>query len=247
MTSMRLLPAALIAAGYCSTALAQDFFDFGTIPGVPAEPSVEVDLNPAMLSFVAQAAQASGTDAAGALDGLKNVRVRVYEELTDPNAVSAFVDESSRALDNAGWQRAVFVADDEDKVRVYVKTQGQDISGMTLMVLDDEEAVFINIDGTINPTQLGRLASMMGVGDALGSFGGRGPGARQDRNEQQHPGGANTAQPPAREGAEQAPANQGTERAPAGPAGQGTERAPQAPTDQATEEPPQGPTNGSRP
>jgi hypothetical protein len=181
MTSIRLLLTALIAAGSSSNVLAQDFFDFGTIPGVPAEPSVEIDLNSAMLAFVSQAAEASGTDAAGALDGLKNVRVRVYEELTDANAVAAFVDESSRALDRAGWQRAVYVADDEDKVRMYVKTQGQNVSGMTLMVVDDEEAVFVNIDGTIDPAQLGRLAGMMGVEDVLGSFGGNGnrPGAQQ--------------------------------------------------------------------
>jgi hypothetical protein len=185
MTSIRLLLAALIAASASSTAFAQDYFDFGTIPGVPTEPSVEVDLNSAMLSFVTQAAEASGTDTAGALDGLKNVRVRVYEDLKDANAVAAFMDESSRALDRAGWQRAVYVAEDESKVRMYVKMKDQNISGMTFMVLDGEEAVFINIEGTIDPAQLGRLASMMGVGDVMGAFGGNGRGAGQQRSGRQ--------------------------------------------------------------
>jgi hypothetical protein len=197
MTSIRSLLAALLAVGAASNVFAQDFFDFGTIPGVPAEPSVEVDLDSAMLSFVSQAAEASGTATAGALDGLKNVRVRVYEELTDPNAVAAFVDKSSTALDRAGWKRAVYVADDEDKVRMYVRTEGQDISGMTLMVLDDEEAVFINIDGTIDPAQLGRLARMVGVGDMLGSFGGNDAGARPDRNRRRPAGDGNAPQAPA--------------------------------------------------
>jgi hypothetical protein len=187
MTSIRLLLAALLATGASSNAFAQDYFDFGAIPGVPAEPSVEVDLNAAMISFVAQAAAASGTDTAGALDGLKNVRVRVYEELRDAPAVAAFMDQSSIALDRAGWQRAVYVAEDDSKVRMYVKMNAQQISGMTFMVLDGEEAVFINIEGTIDPAQLGRLASMMGVGDAMGAFGGNGARGRPSPKPAQAP------------------------------------------------------------
>lgn len=163
---------AIVALGASSGALAQEFFDFGQIPGVPAEPNVEVNMNAAMLAFVAEAANETNPDAGHALDGLKAIRVRVYEKLDDPKAVARFLDDSSKTLDRQGWQRTVFVNDDEDKVRIYVKLHEQEISGMTVMVVDPEEAVFINIAGSINPTQLGRMARAMGMGDFLEVFSG---------------------------------------------------------------------------
>ena len=167
----RIVIAALIAAGAAGSAFAQDFFDFGRIPGVPPEPNVEVDLNGALLAFVAEAAKTADATGADAIEGLDGVRVRVYEDLEDPAAVGAFVDDSSKRLERDGWQRTVFVADEDDKVRVYVKMKDQRVAGMTVMVVDDSEAVFMNISGQIDPAGLGRLARAMGVGDVLGGFG----------------------------------------------------------------------------
>ena len=167
----RIVIAALIAVGACASAAAQEFFDFGKIPGVPDEPNVEVDLNAALLAFVTEAAKTSDADVADAISGLDGVRVRVYEDLEDPATVGSFVDDSSKRLERAGWQRTVYVADDDDKVRVYVKMKDQHVSGMTVMVTDGDEAVFMNISGQIDAAQLGRLARMMGVGDVLEDFG----------------------------------------------------------------------------
>ncbi len=184
----RTIVAALLAAAACAGAQAQDSspVDFGRIPGVAAEPNVEVDLNAAMLAFVTEAAKASGAssaDAAAALSGLKHVRVRVYEELKNPAAVQAFVESSSTALERAGWQRTVYVTDNDEKVRVYVKLQNQTVSGMNVMVVDgDDEAVFINIDGSIEPAQLGQLMRMAGAGDVLDSFGQAGRGFDRARH-----------------------------------------------------------------
>lgn len=164
----RIVAAALIAVGASSSAFAQEFFDFGRIPGVPNEPNVEINLNASLLAFVTEAAKTADADAADAIRGLDGVRVRVYEDLEDVKAVAAFVDESSKRLERSGWQRAVYVADDSDHVRLYVKMQDKQVSGMTVMILDDKEAVFVNIAGSIEPAQLGRLARVMGVDNVLG-------------------------------------------------------------------------------
>ncbi len=167
----RIACATLIGIGLAANGFAQNVFDFGSIPGVPAQPNVEVDLDSTMLAFVTRATQTSGPGgeaAAKALAGLKHVRVRVYEQLTDPAAVVTFVDKNSLALEQAGWHRVVYVADEGDNVRIYARTRGQQISGMTVMVVDDEEAVFMNIDGAIDPAQLGFLARAMGMGGVLG-------------------------------------------------------------------------------
>lgn len=159
---------AFAALGACASAAAQGFFDFGQIPGVSEEPSVQVDLNPALLGFVAAAARQGDPAAADIIGGLDGIRVRVYEELQDAAAVGAFVDETSRVLERDGWQRVVYVQDGGDKVRIYAMMDGQQMSGMTVLVTDPSDAVFINIAGRIDPAQLGRVAAAMGFEDMLG-------------------------------------------------------------------------------
>ncbi len=179
MRIMRIGKLLLIAAalGAAWTAAAQGDFDFGQIPGVPAQPSVQIDLNPALLSFAAAAAGETDPALAELMRGLRNVRVRVYEELEDPAAVNSFVEEASGTLESSGWQRMVFVQDDDAKVRVYARTIGDEIDGMTVLVLDSSEAVFVNIDGRIDPRQLGRLAGAMGFAGVLGQHPMPGAGA----------------------------------------------------------------------
>ena len=179
--------AALLAVGACGNALAQDFFDFGHIPGVPDEPNVQVDLTAPLLAFVSAAAKTADVEGAEVISGLNGVRVRVYQKLNDAKAVSAFVEEASKRLERAGWLRTVYVADDENRVRIYVKIKDNLMSGMTVMVVDDHEAVFMNISGTIDPEQLGHLARTVGVGDAFGGHR-RGPNAsRRDGGDRKGP------------------------------------------------------------
>lgn len=166
---------ALCASG---AAFAQEFFDFGAIPGVPSQPTVQVDLNAALIGFAAAAARVSDPAAADMLEGIEGIRVRVYEELDDAGAVGTFIDDSSARLERDGWQRVVLVQEGDEKVRVYAKLDGDQMSGVTIFVLDSTEAVFVSIAGRIDPTQLGQIAGAMGMGDFLGAFTGgvgRGP------------------------------------------------------------------------
>lgn len=160
-----------VACGlFSGVVAAQGAFNFGAIPGLPAEPNVQVDLGPALLGFAAEAARQSDPGAGDLIAGLRAISVRVYEEVADLPAVEAFVDDTSSTLEQSGWDRVVFVQDGTDKVRIYARVEGNEMAGMTVMVLDSSDAVFINIDGRINPTQLGRIAGAMGFGDVLGGF-----------------------------------------------------------------------------
>lgn len=167
----------LTALAACTNAAAQGFFDFGEIPGVD-EPTVEVDLTAPLLNFVAEAAREGDPLAADVISGLEGIRVRVYDTLQDPTAVAAFVDDASDALERGGWQRMVYVQDGRDKVRIYTRLEGQVVSGMTVLIVDATEAVFINIAGSINPMQLGRVASAMGFSGFLGPYNGNGEAPR---------------------------------------------------------------------
>jgi hypothetical protein len=151
-----------------ATASAQGDFLFDEIPGLDMEPSVQIDLNPELMNFFTEAAKGAEGEAAAALEGITNVRVRVYEGISsDIGDLMRFVDDTTTRLERDGWHAVVRVNEGGERVRVYMKpgTDGM-ISGLTVMVTDSgsgDEAVFINVAGSIEPARLGRIAAAVGM------------------------------------------------------------------------------------
>jgi hypothetical protein len=167
--------AAMLISGVFAAAgaSAQGDFSFGEIPGLDAQPTIQIDLNPAMLGFLSEAAKGAG-EAASGLEGLTNVRVYVYEGIGDDlSDVLKFVEDTSQRLERDGWHSAVRVNEDGEQVRIYMKLPSSGarsapgvIDGLTVMVTDSragDEAVFINISGQIEAAQLGRIAGAIGM------------------------------------------------------------------------------------
>jgi hypothetical protein len=161
----------VVAFVITTTANAQGYFSFDEIPGI-GEPTVQIDLPPALLGFVNEAAEGASPEAANALDGIEYVRVRVYENI-GPNmaAVTKFVADTSATLEREGWHAAVRIRDEGESVRIYMKPTTRTgvapgtLDGLTVMVTDEgsDEAVFINVSGAIQPEKLGKLAGAVGM------------------------------------------------------------------------------------
>jgi hypothetical protein len=159
---MKRLFVAGIAIGSCTIAVAQDYFDFGQIPGVPDQPAVQIDLSPTLLGIASETTRSENPSAADLLSSIDGVRVRVYKSLENVTDVVEFIDEISERLERANWERVVSVQDDGN-VRIYVRGDEQTITGVTAMVVSDSEAVFVNIAGSISAEQLAQ--SMAGLAD----------------------------------------------------------------------------------
>lgn len=176
-----------------TTAGAQGYFSFDEIPGV-GEPTVEIDLPPALLGFVNEAAGGASPEAASALDGVEYVRVRVYENV-GPNiaALTTFVEDSSATLEREGWHRAVRVREGGENVVIYMKPTTRTgvppgtLDGLTVMITDEtsDEAVFINVSGAIQPEKLGRLAGAVGMNGVFNQVPGTAPASPPPGNERQ--------------------------------------------------------------
>lgn len=160
---------ASLALGTFTAASAQDFFDFGEIRGLPDRPAVQLDLDASMLGFVTATAQLAEPMAADLLSNIDSVRVRIYKTIEDAADVAAYLDEASNRLSRDNWQQLVRVQDGAD-IRVYVQGDGSAITGITAMVVDDGEAVFLNVAGSIRPEQLAQLMSMSGATNLLPSL-----------------------------------------------------------------------------
>lgn len=144
------------------------FYDFGHVPGINVDPSVEIGLNPLMLGMLSEATDGSDSEAAEILSGLRGIKLYVYEEISNNTDVYNFIEEVSDELEGQDWMRMVYINSEDSKVRIHVRPDGREISGMTIMVAgDDNEAVFMNIVGNINPAKLGKVAKKIGIKDAL--------------------------------------------------------------------------------
>ena len=55
-------------------------------------------------------------------------------------------------------------------VQFHAQLTEEVVNGMTIMVLDDVEAIFINIEGSISAADLGRLAQRYGISDLMGAI-----------------------------------------------------------------------------
>jgi hypothetical protein len=151
-------------------ATAQGAFDFDDIPGVNQEPMVAIDINPTMMRFVEAMLRSADPDGAAMLTGLRSVRLRVYHDNDNTRQFNNFIDDVTKELQGSGWMAVVSAQDEGSKVRIHTQMTDQEISGMTVMVTDGSEAIFINIDGSISAEDLGRVMALLQVDDVLGSL-----------------------------------------------------------------------------
>ena len=134
-------------------------------------PSVEVNLRGSLLKLAAEATRADEPEAALMLDGIRAVTVRIYPVGADPTRAARRLADVGQRFEADGWWTFVRVRsrpddpDGEGDVWIYVRDAGDAFDGMAVMAVggqddDDDEngAVFVLIDGTIDPSQVGALA-----------------------------------------------------------------------------------------
>ena len=160
---------------------AQGAFDFDDIPGVNEQPAVSVDINPTMMRFLETMVRSADPEGAAMLTGLRSIHLRVYHDGDNTRQFNSFIDDVTDELQGSGWLPVVSAQDEGSKVRIHTQMTDQEISGMTVMVTDGTEAIFINIDGSISAEDLGRVMAMMPVNDVLGSITGM-PAPRRTPN-----------------------------------------------------------------
>jgi len=134
------------------------FVDFGKLAEVYGEPKVQISIGGALLGFVGALAQNNDPEAAAVFSKLKGVRVNVYN--TETAGAGAALDQIKRikgALQAANWSPVVQVNEDGEQVQIFMKMDGNLMDGLTLMAVDEEEAVFINVIGQLDPNELSQV------------------------------------------------------------------------------------------
>lgn len=146
--------------GYLDLTSVEDWFD--------SEPWLEVNIKGALLSLITEASKAEDDpELTSILSKLKAIEVRGY-----PLRHAMFEDIDRRTgllakrLEGQGWETVVRVRENEERVNVYLKSDGKTIAGLVVMVLDPSEdngAIFVNIVGDIDPQQIGRIGQKFNI------------------------------------------------------------------------------------
>ena len=133
------------------------YVDFGELSAVFGEPSVQISIGASLLGLVSSLSASEDPEAAELFKRLNGVRVNVFE--TDgmaDGAVDLVKDVSSR-LNDLGWEAVVTVNSEDEQVRVFMMINDNQVEGITVMAIEETEAVFVNVIGSINPEELGRV------------------------------------------------------------------------------------------
>lgn len=133
------------------------YVDFGELNSMFGEPSVQIAVGGALLGFISALSANEDPQAAELLKRLHGVRVSVFENPAMNEDTVAYVKTISSKLTEQGWESVVTVNSDDEQVRIFMKFNGENVEGITVMALEEDEAVFVNVIGDLKPDELGKV------------------------------------------------------------------------------------------
>lgn len=133
------------------------YVDFGDLSAAYGEPKISINIGGTLLQFVGTMSEESNPETAKMLSNLKGVRVFGYATGDDTTVAKKKFAAVKANLKSRGWEPVVQVNQDDQQVFIYMKTEGKLMDGMTVMTVDDEEVMFINIIGQLDPKELGKV------------------------------------------------------------------------------------------
>ncbi len=133
------------------------YVDFGELNSMFGEPTVQIAVGGALLGFVSALSAQENPEAAELFKRLHGVRVSVFENPVMTEGAVDYVKAISSKLSQQGWESVVTVNSDDEQVRIFMKFNGENVEGITVMALEEDEAVFVNVIGDLKPDELSKV------------------------------------------------------------------------------------------
>jgi len=129
------------------------YVDFGALDSVYGEPRVRVNIGGTLLKFMGAVIK-DDPEAAALMRNLEGVRINVYSTSGQVDPAIEQIARVREVLRREAWEPIVQVKENAKEVQIFIKANEAGMQGLTVMTVDSEEAVFINILGEIDPTKL---------------------------------------------------------------------------------------------
>jgi len=133
------------------------YVDFGELSAVFGEPSVQISVGASLLGLVSSLSASEDPEAAELFKRLNGVRVNVFETDSMADGAVDLVKDVSSRLNDLGWEAVVTVNSEDEQVRIFMMINDSQVEGITVMAIEETEAVFVNVIGSINPEELGSV------------------------------------------------------------------------------------------
>lgn len=132
-----------------------------------ARETVDVTLDASMLQLAGRFLSDKGDQAKAKklVSGLKGIYVRSFEFDKPGEYEQADVDAVRSQLKAPGWSRIVGVTSKRsgENTEIYVKSEGGQITGLTVIAAEARELTIVNIVGPIDPEELANLGGHFGI------------------------------------------------------------------------------------
>ena len=139
------------------------YVDFGDLSATYGEPKITINLGGTMLNFVGMISSSESPETSEMISKLKGIRVQIYSLDENVDAARDQFGKTKSGLKSSGWEPIVQVNEEDEQVLVYMKAIDGHMEGMTVMVVDEEEAVFVNVIGQLNPAELAQVMDKFDV------------------------------------------------------------------------------------
>ncbi len=144
------------------------YVNFGDLTATYGEPKMTINLGGTMLDLVRMGSSSKNPETSELISKLKGIRVQMYgtDKMAEGANTDAAMSQFSKVkstLKSDGWEPIVSINEDDERVLVYIKMNKGNMEGITVMVVDPEEAVFVNIIGQLNPAELGKVMESFDV------------------------------------------------------------------------------------
>jgi hypothetical protein len=143
------------------------YFDFGDLHQYSdGDEVVEVDVAQPLLTLVGKMLMGEDPGLGELLASLDLVRVHVFSyDGRDEDTLRDKIDAMSAELDRKEWDNIVRVRGSEEHANIFVKmatgesadASDPTLTGLAILVLDDEEAVFVNVVGEFGMDEISRI------------------------------------------------------------------------------------------
>jgi len=128
------------------------------IPGYSSE-TTDISLGPALLALAGNMDNGD-KELADALKNLFSIQVKSFNfREGDAGWIRSIVKKLDKKVKNENWQSLVNVKSGDEIANISLKFEDGKMAGLFIMSLDDEEVTFVNMVGTINLSDIGKITS----------------------------------------------------------------------------------------
>jgi len=154
----------LAGCGLTAPRSSAGFADLDSLGMADTDRVMSLSLGPTVLRFAASHIDDDEPEVRDLLRALDGIRIRIYEVDGDASRVAGRMERMNTKLQADGWEPVMLIREESETAFMLLRTDGQHILGMTVMVMDNRsEAVIVNLMGEIEPERFGDVMVALDV------------------------------------------------------------------------------------